>query len=177
MTFTKTLRAITEESREIIRQLEMNDGEIDDQLNEICKINAQELAKKVDSYDGVLKELGGEIDRLDSIIKELTALKKRHKTVKERLEGNIIDAMFSLKTEKLEGNISTFEVRKNSGIPALIIEQEKLHPDFLIVEQTVVPDKNKIRFLLEHGNQIEGAELVRRFSLKTKYVARLPEKE
>lgn len=175
--FTKTLRELADQNIALIRDIEDAQGELDERLELLVDDISTKLANKVDRYAGLLSDLEDSLDKTKRLIKELQAQAKNKEHTISRLEGSVKSAMLTMGVDKLEGDVSSFQMGTAGGVAKLNIDEELL-PSFYWTEVTTDEvDKELIRKDLETGMEIRGASLTRSYVLKRKAVNKLGEKK
>lgn len=178
--YTKSLRKIEDESLELNRILEDCEGELTPEIEERLKINEDELAVKIDNYSGRLSFLENSIERDKKLIKELQQRVKNRQRAIDWMELQIKTGMLNKGVDRLEGNLSSFELKTAGGAAKLNIDESLLPPpseDMDFWSKTWVLDKASLRSYLEKGVEVPGASLTRSYVLKRKVMNKLGEKK
>lgn len=175
--FTKTLRELADQNVSLIRDIEDAGGELDERLELLVDDISTKLAQKVDRYAGLLSDLEDSLDKTKRLIKELQAQAKNKEHTINRLEGSVKSAMLTMNVDKLEGDVSSFQMGTAGGVAKLNIDEDLLPKEeqYWIKEVVMKPDKEGIRRDLTDGEVIPGASLTRSYTLKRKVVNKLKE--
>ena len=89
----RSIYAIQQEYVNLIEELEENGGELTEELEAILMKNEEDFKQKVKNYVFIIKEKESSLTLLDDEIRRLQALKKTRKTVIEKLENTILNAL------------------------------------------------------------------------------------
>jgi len=153
---------ITKEQQELINQIEILEGEITPEIEELLTINKSELNQKSIAYLEVIKQKDGVNTVIDAEIKRLQALKKRNVNVTTRLKDNLLNAV------KLFGDFEVgtqrFATRKSQTIEVEFIGE--LPNEYLTVKTTTTANKVELKKALKSGIEIEGVTLKDNLNLK-----------
>lgn len=157
---------LTTEAKELIAKLVENGGELTPELEQMMEGNAVELANKADRYYYLMKSLKGEAAywkaQMDEVNKVIKGINNFEKNLKERIKY----AMIESEMPKIEGNDVQFKISPIQ--PKLVINDPEKIPDaFKTVVQYTEIDKDKLKEALEAGEEIEGAELVENFQIRS----------
>lgn len=112
------------------------------------------------------------IDKIQSSIEYWKRQEEESKKVRQGLEcvlGRVKEKVLSLVDEPLEGE--RVKISKQLSPGRLEIDESKLHPQFMLEVRTLVPDKERIKNLLKEGALIEGANLVKEYSLRIRKIS------
>lgn len=175
--FTKTLRELADQNVALIRDIEDAQGELDERLELLIDDISTKLAQKVDRYAGLLGDLEDSLEKTKRLIKELTQQAKNKQHTIDRLEGSVKSAMLIMGVDKLEGDVSSFQMGTAGGVAKLNIDEKALPPIYFETVQTRQPYKEAIREAIEQGIDVPGASLTRSYTLKRKVVNKLGEKK
>lgn len=159
---SKSLYNITQDQKEMIRFIEMLDGEITPDTEERLVINQTELEVKSIAYLEFIKKSEGFVSQIDQEVKRLTGLKKRNENMIGRLKGNLLDAVTTF--GDFDTKFNKFGTRKSQSVE---IENIKAIPkEFIVTTETHKPDKTALKIALKRGEIIEGAKLMNNVNLK-----------
>lgn len=119
-----------------------------------------EFEDKADNYAKIIKNISSDVEaikaELDRLQARKIALENKSKWLKDTLEAN----MKLIGKTKFKTTLFSFNIQKNGGLQPLVIDEvdvNKLPKEFLI-PQDPLPDKDKIRQLLE-TQQVPWAHL------------------
>ena len=162
----KSLPTLTAEANKIEQMLVESYGELTPEIEAKLHFNGVQMREKVDGYGYLLDMLPGRAEFYKRKAELFNRIAKSIKSAEERLEHNLRFAMGELKTDELKGGEYRFKLQRVKS--ALVITDETAIPDEL-KKSTVetVPDKDAIRYALEQGDKVPGAELEERFSLRS----------
>lgn len=138
-------------------------GEILPEIMEAIALNKQNLQEKAIDYGYVLKALDDDEAVLDREIKRLTARKKSITNARDRLADNLQSVMEQYSIEKIEGKTITVSLRNSSYVE--ITDLNVLPEKYKHTEQVVKVDKNAIKEAFKNGEEIAGAEVLKRKNL------------
>ena len=149
---------IVNTSIDIQKHLLETGGELTPELEQKLSVSASELASKTDNYGAILVGLNESLKLWKERQEYVDSMVKKHETLIEKLESNLMYAMKSLGVDRIEGDTSAFKIRKSGG--SVNIDNESLIPEEF-KKNTVVTtiDKKKILTLLREGIPVEGASL------------------
>lgn len=160
----KTLSDIVFQVSEITNQIVESRGELSPELEAKLSEIDLSLARKVDSYSGVIERLDMEAEYWDRKAKEMKAIADSHKKLKESLRTRIKDAMRVMGKNEILGNDVRFKLVRSQ--PRLVIKDEKDIPaEFQVVSWEI--DREKLKRALVSEMKIPGAELEESYSLRT----------
>ena len=150
----------------LIQKVIENDGALDNATELDLANNEQALAKKVDSYDFIIKKLKADQSYFSDRIKEYQKAKKSLQNAEESLKGRIKLFLNINKASEVQGDDVVFKLCSSKA--ALIIQDESKVPEkykkqILITEV----EKELLRQDLETGMEIEGAYLEPAHSLRS----------
>lgn len=137
------------------------DEEIDEQaiLDTLEGIEMQ-FEDKADNYAKIIKNINSDIvaikEESDRLQARRTALENKSRWLKDTLEAN----MKQLGKTKFKTALFSFNIQKNGGVQPLIIDEPIVQqiPNAYLIEQDPIPNKDKIRQLLE-TKQVPWAHL------------------
>ena len=163
MNNTKNLFSITTDYVQIMEQVEILQGELTPELNEMLVINEKELQSKSIAYLSVIKDKESFTMQIDDEIKRLTALKKANNRITSNLKERLLDAV------KMYGTITVglqkFSTRKSTQVVCDIVTNE-LPKEFKTVKVTESPNKTAIKDAIKRGEAVTGCEIVEILNLK-----------
>lgn len=134
-------------------------------LLEVMPIIEAQMAK-VDRYCGYMAHLESREALLTAEIKRLQDAQRRVRRDQERLEQCAIRVMETFGKSELCGDTSTLKLKKNP--PSLIVSAPDMIPDKyrIIIPQTTQIDNTAVKVALKCGEEVPGAMLVSKMSLK-----------
>lgn len=159
-----TLYEISGEYREWLAKLEENEGELTDELKEEFSAIAGNLEDKIDVYAQIIKEKTSFAADIKQERDRLKALSEKNEKVIARLSNLMAEAMGLFGREKIEKVTYTAKFVKSSGV--IVTDQEKLPKEYLKEKVEVKPMLSEIKEAIKRGEQIEGAYIEERRTLK-----------
>ncbi len=158
------LYEITEEVVELLTELELNEGELNDEDFE--KLEALELAfdKKVTNICAFVRELEA---RSKVFAEEAKRLADRGRTLKNkgtRLKTYVLDSMNARGVKKIEGDLVGARVQKSA--PSVEITDLEAIPGDYMIQPPPEPRKTLLKDALKAGEAIPGAELTQHTHLR-----------
>jgi hypothetical protein len=115
--------------------------------------------KKVDGVSHMLAHFESQAQFAAAEIKRLQASKKRYERAGERLEAYVRGAMQLAGRDKLEGETSTLQIRKNPAA-VYISNCDAIPAEYQVISTSVSVDKARVSKALKAGVVVPGAELV-----------------
>lgn len=119
-----------------------------------------EFEDKADNYAKIIKNINSDVEaikvELDRLQARKTALENKSKWLKDTLEAN----MKQIGKTKFKTALFSFNIQKNGGLQPLAIDVLDINeiPKKYLIPQDPLPDKDKIRQLLE-TKQVPWAHL------------------
>lgn len=169
------LYEITKELQEIDEMYKLTydeeTGELIEEQYDIVKAKEDKmkelLSEKADSIIKYIKNLDADIKSLKEEEERLAQLRKKIDKKKEWLKSYVMFNMSKLGYDKVETKYGTLSTRKSTST---IVDENVIPKDkrYWSVETTNKFDKNKIKKLLEEGEEIKGAYLQKNISLIVK---------
>lgn len=151
----RNLVALALEAAEIARLLAESEGELSPDLEKRLDINTTQLLEKVDAYKFVMDEFESQASLWKARKQACDAIEKRFASQVDRMKDRIRVAMKEMGETEISGEFYRFQLRK--GRPKLVIDDEdKIPPDFKMVVQTTVIDKEKLTAALGDGFDVPG---------------------
>jgi len=141
------------------------DGELTPFIESWLAEVEKSLAVKVDGYKFLQDELKSEGERLREEAKRITAAARTIDAMGDALQERIKLAMQKMETDEIVGKVWRYKLSNTA--PALVIDASKLPEEFKLTVVTKVPDRDRIKPLLEMGETIAGCELRAGKSLRT----------
>jgi hypothetical protein len=115
------------------------------------------MAAKVDTYKYKMDALDVAAKGLKETADKFTQAARSMSKVADSLKERMKDAMISLETKSLEGNLFAFKVSETK--PSVVVNEDLLPAEYMREKITLEPDKDKIRQTLESGLEVPGAGL------------------
>ena len=160
----KTLYAIGEEQKELLSEIENNEGEITTAIAERMNLLAENIEEKAIAYGFVIKQFEGEESLIDAEIKRLQELKKAKAKTKDYLKERISAALIEFGIEKVETPLLKLSFRKSEAVE--IIDESLLGQKYFSYSPKV--DKTEIKNALKSGEIVDGARMVTNLNLQVK---------
>ena len=160
---TKTLYAIGEEQKELLAEIENNEGEITTELAVKMNLLAENIEEKAVAYGFVIKQFEGEESLIDAEIKRLQELKKAKAKTKDYLKERISAALIEFGIEKVETPLLKLSFRKSEAVE--IVDEALLEAKYFSYTPKV--DKTAIKAGLKEG-EVPGARMVTNLNLQVK---------
>lgn len=154
---TTTLLERADDRIALWKLIEETGGELDGMLEVWLAETENNLAEKVDSYRVIIEDLTTEADRLRSRSQEFREAAVQVENVLQRLKDRIKIAMQKLDTDELAGRDYRFKMSRVNA--KLVIDEGNVPPYMMIANTVLVPDKERIRKLLDNGETLEYARL------------------
>lgn len=160
-----TLVQIHRDYLNIIEQIDLNGGEITEQMETDLVKNLIESKEKVSNYCLVLDRYEAEISFMKEKVKEAVAFIDRLQKQKDHLERIALDVV-SAKGEKLEGNGGNW-INKRKSTSLEIVNEALIPPIYYKIETKL--DKAAVKeAILKRGEYIEGCVIKENASLQWK---------
>ena len=146
------LYAINSELALILKEIELNDGEITDTLSGKLEIAEADLMNKSESYISVIKTKESFVSAIDEEIKRLQDLKKKNTNLVSKLKDRLLEAV------KIYGDFETgthkFGTRKSSSVE--VEDVNSLPNEFKTIKVTESANKKAIKEALSSGKTVKG---------------------
>lgn len=156
------LYAINSELALILKEIELNDGEITDTLSGKLEIAEADLMNKSESYISVIKTKESFVNAIDEEIKRLQDLKKKNTNLVSKLKDRLLEAV------KTYGDFETgthkFGTRKSSSVE--VEDVNSLPNEFKTIKVTESANKKAIKDALSSGKAVKGCSIVESLNLK-----------
>lgn len=154
----RSIYAIQQEYVNLIEELEENGGELTEELEAILMKNEEDFKQKVKNYVFIIKEKESSLTLLDDEIRRLQALKKTRKTVVEKLENTILNALLLYgKIDNKSGVVryegDTFKLSTRKSNKTIVYDSEGLEAALIdkAFEVTTDEEFDEFRYKLDHG--------------------------
>ena len=156
------LYAINSELALILKEIELNDGEITDTLSGKLEIAEADLMNKSESYISVIKTKESFVSAIDEEIKRLQDLKKKNTNLVSKLKDRLLEAV------KIYGDFETgthkFGTRKSSSVE--VEDVNSLPNEFKTIKVTESANKKAIKEALSSGQTVKGCSILESLNLK-----------
>ncbi len=106
----KSLNDILDDYHSIESRLIENDGELDDKLEELLKLNTLELGDKLDGYEGFIKYLNGQIAYLKTMESHYLKRRKILDRSMQRCKDSMVHAISITDMKKIKTSNYNFSV-------------------------------------------------------------------
>lgn len=162
---TQTLVALAAEAQELCRLILENQGEMSPELEKRLEFNTTALMSKVDNYVFIEDHLEMNANYWKDKAEACKAVAARYEHAQEKLRNRIKLVMTEMGRKELLGEHYRYYLAQYK--PKVVISQpEKIPSECKMVIQELVPDKDKIKSLLEEGFEVPGASLEPVFALR-----------
>jgi len=152
-----SLYEIEKSQLEVVEQLIENGGELTPEIEELLKLNAENLTTKGTNYGFLIKQLTGECSIIDSEIDRLDALKKSRTKSIEKLKNNLSVAMQVFGVDKIESPVLKISFRASESVE--IDDVDSIPAKFMVTKTTTAPDKIAIKTAIKAGELTIGAHI------------------
>lgn len=159
----KTLYQIGEEQKELLAEIETNEGEITSDLAVKMNLLAENIEEKAIAYGFVIKQFEGEESLIDAEIKRLQELKKAKAKTKDYLKERISAALIEFGIENVETPLLKLSFRKSEAVE--IVDEALLDAKYFNYKPSI--DKTAIKAGLKEG-EVPGARMVSNLNLQVK---------
>ena len=158
------LYKITQHHRELLAQIETNDGELTPEIETLLHEATYNLNQQLSSAAYMHKTLLDEASVIDAEIKRLSGWKQRLINSAESIKNYIDTAMVANGLTEVKNDNIKLSYRKSTAVE--IIDKESIPMSYLVV--SYAPDKKAIGDAIKAGEHVLGAELVERQNLQIK---------
>ena len=158
-----TLYQLGEEQKELLSEIENNEGEITTDLAVKMNLLAENIEEKAVAYGFIIKQFEGEESLIDAEIKRLQELKKAKAKTKDYLKERISAALIEFGIEKVETPLLKLSFRKSEAVE--IVDESLLDAKYFNYKPTI--DKTTIKADLKEG-EVAGARMVSNLNLQVK---------
>jgi len=159
---SKSLYNIETQYLEYIEAIQMLDGELTPEMEQMLSINEAELHKKSLAYSEIINSKTSRIELIDAEIKRLTAMKKSEKNIIERMKTALVTAVNIF--GEFEHSLHKFGIRKSTSVE--VDDVNNLPDKFKVVKVTEQADKKAIKEALQSGEEVAGCRIVNNQNLK-----------
>lgn len=153
------LYEITEEFEALERLLEMDQGEVTEEYQELENKVVDLLKLKTDGYVSFVQSLNDKITIAKERTKSLDNFIKQKENQIERLDQYVFYAMDKLSVNEFKGELSVIKTRKPSK--KIYIQDQRFVPiEFLEKEEVIKVKTNELKKALKSGVHFEGISLI-----------------
>lgn len=161
----ESLYSLVAQANALSRMLAETGGEITPEIESLMSNVDVKLPEKVDGYAVVMERLELEAKYWKDKAASYSLMAKSLASLQDKLKERLKEAIKALGVDEIHGNDVRFKL---SGVkPALVLDESKLDPSYLMTVTETVPDKERIRAALQEGAEISGASLVQSVSLRS----------
>lgn len=160
----KTLFNIGQEQKQILAEIETNEGEITMAIQERIDLLAENFEEKAVAYSYVIKQVESEESIIDAEIKRLQELKKKAAKVSDYLKERIAGAMIDFGYDKIETPTLKLSFRKSEAVE--VVDESLLAQKFFNYKPTI--DKTAIKNAIKAGEEVTGARIISNLNLQIK---------
>lgn len=155
---TQSLIELASEAQVICKLILESGGELSPELEQKLDVNTTALLAKVDSYVFIEEHLEANAALWKRKADACKSIHDRYVKAQDRLRDRIKIGMQVLERDELKGKNYRYKLSKLK--PKLVISDPvKLPIECKMVVSETVPDKEKIKSLLEDGIEVPGASL------------------
>lgn len=159
-----TLYNIKENYLVLMDEIEASEGILSEEQESALEINKSELEGKSVAYLEVIRGSEAFVSTIDEEIKRLTALKKRHVSLIDRLKGSLLSAV----TLFGEFTVGTLTFGKRKSVRLIVEDVNGLPAKFKTVTVKESADKAELKKDLKAGGKVKGVYLQDNFNLQVK---------
>jgi hypothetical protein len=159
-----SLSNIVFEAQKVVDSIIRSGGELSPEIELIYTELATKFVYKVDACSYVLRKLESEVEFFKKQAQFYQKLARAIDNSRERIRDGIKAGMLTLEKTEVLGSSHRFVLTK--APEKLIIDENKLSPEYMTVVHSFVPDRERILAELKAGKIIEGAELVEIYALR-----------
>jgi Siphovirus Gp157 len=161
----KSLYLITNELRLLVEDIQSQDGDILPEQFNALNITQADLQQKAVNYAFVIKELDSTNSIIDMEIERLQGLKKRNKSISEKMREKISSAMIEFDISKVETETMSLSFRPSEET---VIDNEFLLTEEYLTPKPPVPNKTAIKKAIKEGKIVAGAHIEQKKNLQIK---------
>lgn len=156
-----SLISLAQEYQEILKEIELAEGQLSEALENRLAENLQKSAEKVSNYVLMLDMLSNKSKFISEQIKKAQDYKAQIDSKIEFLESIAMRVIET--TGRLEGNNGSW-ISSRKNVKVHISDETKIPPTFYKIKTEL--DKAAIKEALKNGEQVEGAVL-----METKHIS------
>lgn len=157
-----TLYEITTEQKNLINQIEVLQGEITPEMEELLVINESQLQQKSVAYLEVIRAKESFNGLIDNEIKRLQQMKKVNTNLVDRLNDNLLLAVKTFGDFTV--GLQKFGTRKSSQV--IVEDVNSLPSEYKNVTVTESADKVALKKAIQAGEEIKGVYIKENLNLK-----------
>lgn len=163
----KSLYNIQQDYLELFENIIEQDGEITEEQEKELAITEEDLREKVTDYSLIILEYNHKKNSVLAEINRLEKIARMYISLSIKLEDSIQVAMERFNIKKIESDLVNISFRQSEYVE---IENEVSLPEecFTIHPEERVPNKKKIKELIESGYPLQGASILKRNNLQIK---------
>jgi len=162
----------------IMDQVELQEGELTEDLAELLTITSDAWQSKAKGYSKFIQKLEADIAAADAELKRVQAFKKRKSVLLERLEQALLNGLMTFGSQDSKG-IYRYESADSDGIISLstrrsqvvaIEDQTEIPAEFFRVKPAPPPEPDKVALkkALQDGVLIPGVTLRENYAISIK---------
>jgi hypothetical protein len=152
-----SLYEIEKNQLQVIEELIENGGELTPELEELLKINSENLTTKGTNYGFIIKQLTSECGIIDAEIDRLSDLKKSRTKSIEKLKSSLTMAMQLFGVDKIESPVLKISFRASESVE--IDDVDSIPAEYMVTKTTTQPDKVKLKAAIKAGELTIGAHI------------------
>lgn len=152
-----SLYEIEKNQIQVIEELIENGGELTPELEELLKINSENLTTKGTNYGFIIKQLTSECGIIDAEIDRLSDLKKSRTKSIEKLKSSLTMAMQLFGVDKIESPVLKISFRASESVE--IDDVDSIPAEYMVTKTTTQPDKVKLKAAIKAGQLTIGAHI------------------
>jgi len=146
------------------RLLIENEGELNDEIEALIKVNETDLATKIDSYYYIIERMKNAAAYYKAEAEKLNNIKKSCEALEDRLKTRLKETMQFTNRTEVAGLRHRF-VLTDSQPKLIITDESKIPNEYKIIKTEI--DKSALRVALVHGVKTEGARLEQTCALRS----------
>lgn len=153
----ETMYSLTQDYKKLLDLAGSAEPEEIETFNNTLDAVMGEIEVKADGYAAVMTEIKGRANTVSAEINRLKAIEDRLNFTIKRMEDRLKTAMEEIGTKDIKTDLHRFRIVGNGGKQKMIINDLCVPDSYK--EQILVPDKDKIRKVLESGECLTFAHL------------------
>ena len=163
----KSLYNIQQDYLKVVEEIIDQEGEVTEEQEVSLGICKDELQVKATNYALIILDMKSKIQSIKNELERLNKLKNSFQKVEEKLEEHLLDAMDHFNIKKIESDLVKISLRQSEYVE---IENVVSLPEecFTFIPEEIVPNKKKIKELIESGYPLQGASILKRNNLQIK---------